>query len=97
MSDKTVVELLEEAAKTFEERNRVYGDNMMVWGNVAMELFPDGLDARNFTAEDWSRFGFFMQLVNKCVRYAANFEQGGHQDSARDAIVYAAMLESVTK
>jgi hypothetical protein len=34
--------------------------------------------------------------MGKVTRYAAQFENGGHLDSAHDACVYAAMLEELT-
>jgi hypothetical protein len=41
-----------------------------------------------------------LDLIVKCLgklqRYAHNFSNGGHQDSARDLQVYAAMLEEHT-
>jgi hypothetical protein len=55
-------------------------------------LFPNGIELKTY--EDWMRMQFVMLDVVKSTRYAQNFKHGGHQDSAHDKIVYAAMLES---
>jgi hypothetical protein len=86
---------LRAAAKTFEERNRVYGNAFERFGGTMLTLFPDGLTLS--TEADWNRMGLYFHLIGKMVRYAANFDEGGHKDSAHDAIAYAAMLELLTK
>ena len=40
---KTVEQNLEQALKTFKERNKVYGKNYYKFGKVMKELFPDGV------------------------------------------------------
>lgn len=92
---KTVPELLREAAQTYEQRNKIYGNNYKEFGNVMKAIFPKGLAI--ITVEEWNRLGIYVQLVSKLTRYAANFEKGGHADSAHDSSVYAAMLEELTK
>jgi hypothetical protein len=90
-----VPEILMVAAQTFKERNAQYGDNYKKFGSIMRSLFPDGL---NISSEDeWNRIGLFVQLVSKTTRYAANMDKGGHEDSAHDACVYAAMLQEMTK
>lgn len=91
---KTVPEILLAAAQTYDERNRKYGNSYKRFGDVMVGMFPDGLTIR--TAEDWNRMGLFVQATSKFVRYSAQFENGGHKDSAHDLINYAAMLEEMT-
>lgn len=85
--------ILAEAAKTFAERHAVYGDNYLNVGGALQALFPDGIEV--FTTDDHNRFHIFMLVLVKLSRYANNWKKGGHQDSIRDAAVYAAMLESI--
>jgi hypothetical protein len=94
-SPPDVPALLRAAAKTFEERNALYGDNYKHFGHVMAATFPNGLTVAD--AESWNRLGLLVQTVSKMTRYAANFERGGHQDSAHDLCVYAAMLEELTR
>ena len=91
---KTVPEILTEAAKTYAKRNKVYGDNYKRFGNVMSAMFPNGLSVKD--PSDWNRLGIFVQMMSKATRYAAQFENGGHKDSAHDGSVYNAMLEELT-
>lgn len=91
----TVPELLRAAAETYEQRNKLYGDNYKRFGSVMLALLPGGVKLE--TEDDWNRFGVFFHLVGKLTRYAANINEGGHEDSAHDASVYAAMLEELTQ
>lgn len=85
---------LEEAAATFRERNAMYGNNYQRFGTIMALMFPSGV--RLETAADFNRFGQLFMCMCKLTRYAENMDRGGHQDSARDLIVYAAMLEEMT-
>jgi hypothetical protein len=60
-------------------------------------MFPNGTIPEISTLEDMQRLQLMMQATNKMIRYAENFQRGGHLDSARDLCVYAAMLEEATK
>lgn len=91
---KTVPEILREAADTYEQRNALYGNNYKRIGEIFVTLFPDGLTLK--TPDEWNRMFLLMQLLGKSTRYAAQFAEG-HKDSAHDSIVYAAMLEELTK
>jgi len=86
-------EILREAAKTFSEKNAVYKDNYLMVGQIMKDLFPSGINLK--TEHDHNRFHILMLLVVKLSRYAIAWEEGGHQDSIRDAAVYAAMLEMI--
>lgn len=92
---KSVPEILIEAAATYEERNKVYGDTYKNFGSAMAAAFPNGLVVK--TADDWNRVGLMVQIMGKVTRYAAQFENGGHLDSAHDACVYSAMLEELTR
>jgi len=81
--------------ETFEQRNGIYGDAWVASGGIGLALFPTGVTLQ--TEMDFQRFGILQQIISKLARYAANFEEGGHQDSAHDMIVYAAILEHLTK
>jgi len=88
-------DMLDAGAATFRERNATYGDTYLDFGKAAAALFPNGLALK--TVDDFNRMGIFTQCLGKLARYAANLSEGGHQDSAHDLMVYAAMLEEVTK
>lgn len=90
-------EILDAGAATFRQRNAVYGDTYLAFGAAAAAMFPNGLTIRAGDAEAWNRLGVFVQCLGKLMRYAPNMAAGGHQDSAHDLMVYAAMLEEVTR
>jgi hypothetical protein len=90
-----VPEILRSGAITYEERNPLYGDNYKRIGRIMQILFPGGLPPMD--AEGHNRFGCWYMAFNKLIRYAMQLEHGGHLDSAHDAMVYAAMLEELTK
>lgn len=85
-------DILQQAAKTYAERHKVYGDNWTKIGKVLAHLFPTGIDLQS--PNDFTRFYFLVLIVAKLSRYVNNFDLGGHQDSVRDMCVYAAMLEA---
>ena len=91
----TVPEILRSGAETFEGRNPVYGSSYKGIGAALAGVFPEGLPAMD--AEGWNRFACWFMVFGKLHRYSGNFARGGHQDSAHDAMVYAAMLEELTK
>jgi hypothetical protein len=85
----TVPDLMMEAADTFRERNKVYGDNYKNVGNVMMSMFPKGIELR--TAEDFNKWHLFELMVVKMTRFAnSNLT---HQDSIHDLGVYSFMVE----
>jgi len=89
----TAGEVLKQAAKTFDARHAVYGDNYKKVGAVMAALFPDGIFLK--TEDDHNRFHIFMLQIVKVTRYAENWGRGGHADSTLDLSVYAAMLHSI--
>lgn len=90
---KSVDEILQEAAKTFAIRDEVYGSRYKLHGKTLLAMFPEGIEL--LSADDFNRFTLLAMVVAKLERYASNFDQGGHQDSIHDAMVYSAMLESL--
>jgi len=85
--------ILESAAQTFAERNKMYRNNWRMVGPVMQAMFPDGLQLVSTRAQE--RFHLFSLIIVKLTRYAVNFENGGHKDSIHDIAVYAAMLEAI--
>jgi hypothetical protein len=86
----SVSDILTQGAKTFEERNKVYGNNYLRVGGVMAALFPNGVMLR--TPEEFVRWHNFELLVVKLSRFAVSGLT--HQDSMHDSMVYSAMLES---
>lgn len=85
-------EILTEAANTFAERDKQYGNNYLVIGEALAALLPNGIMLK--TPEDFNRFHLWLMCVAKVSRYGKNLSKGGHQDSIHDNIVYGAMLEA---
>lgn len=92
-----VLNILEAAAATFADRNKQYGGNYKRIGDLLMAIFPEGGIPVVNTKEDANRLNLLIDCLGKLQRYAHAFKQGGHKDSAHDLIVYAAMLEEMTK
>jgi len=88
-----VINELKAAIKTFEEKSDKYGNMYKVKGEVMSIIFPDGVKLK--TPEDFNRYTYLSAVIAKMMRYAAQFENGGHYDSAHDAIVFAAMLNGI--
>ena len=82
------------ALETMQARSAVYGQGHaghVAHARVIMTLFPEGLHLNS--EEEHARWLLFNMILTKVCRYAANFHQGGHQDSIHDAGVYAFLLE----
>lgn len=90
-------DFLEAAARTFRERNAIYGNNYQRFGELLLALFPEGGIPAVRTPDDAQRLDYIIMCLGKLQRYAHNFSKGGHRDSAHDLMVYAAMLEEFTK
>lgn len=89
-------EILEEAAQTYRERNKLYADNYKQFGELLLWLFPGGRIPPIGSVQEANRLNLIINCLCKLQRYAYQFKQGGHKDSAHDLIVYAAMLEEMT-
>ena len=94
---KRAPDFLEDGAATFRERNAIYGDTYLEFGRMCAAIFPEGIRVEPGDVAGFNRLGVLVQAIGKIARYGANFSKGGHQDSAHDLMVYAAMLEEVTK
>lgn len=92
MENKTADEILKKCAQTYKERNAMYGPSYLNFGPTMMGLFPDGITLK--TPEEFTRFSLILLDTLKSIRYCANFEKGGHQDSIHDKVVYSAMIEA---
>jgi hypothetical protein len=88
---KTVPEIFSNAAATYAERNKVYGDNYKRVGDVMVALFPKGIVLQ--TAEDFNRWHLFELKIVKMTRFANSGLL--HIDSIHDDMVYSAMVESL--
>lgn len=95
MSTITPDQMLRDAAATFEERGKIYGDNWLRIGPMLAALFPQGVMLRS--PEDFNRFHLFMLKCVKLTRYGVTWDQGGHLDSIHDDVVYSAMLECLDR
>jgi hypothetical protein len=84
------------ALKTFNSRNTTYGASYKDFGKMLAGMFPHGFSLPPQDADGWGRLALMVMLAGKLHRYAANYAEGGHRDSAHDAICYAAMLEELT-
>ena len=93
MSGFKVDEALHALADIYKERNETYGDSYHKFGEVLAILFPDGVTLKDVS--DFNRFIAYFNCMGKLVRYAPNFESGGHVDSLDDASVYAQMLQQL--
>lgn len=82
--------ILEEMAKTYRERNAVYGNNFKKMGPVMTALFPEGITLK--TEQDFINFHLFDWMVGKITRFASTGMT--HLDSIHDSCVYGAMLEN---
>lgn len=87
----TVPERLAALGKIHQERGKVYGDDYKHFGKVLAGLFPEGLTLK--TADDFTRFGLFVQMATKMNRYSRQFHNGGHVDSLDDLAVYSQLLQ----
>lgn len=82
-------EILKSAADLYEARNLIYKDSYKNVGGIFQALFPNGITLS--TDHDYNRFSVLMHILNKIMRYSANWPSG-HPDSLKDLVVYAAML-----
>jgi len=83
---------LEEAAAVFRQRNALYKDNYKQFGTWVQPLLKS---VELKTADDFTRMGLLVQVLNKVSRYMQQFNEGGHSDSLTDLAAYAMMLKQV--
>jgi len=81
----------QEMAETFREKSTEYGESAVITIGKALQIiFSDGLILAK--QEDFQRFFLLTMVLLKAIRYSQNLCGGGHEDSALDMAVYAAML-----
>lgn len=85
-------EVLADAAATFRERNAVYGSNYRMVAPLVRTLFPNGVPQHLVTTDHWH---LFELILVKLSRFAIS--ELKHVDSIHDAMVYAAMVESIIR
>lgn len=83
-------DILAEMAKTYKERNAVYGDNYKMVAKLMKVLFPNGVPPE-LVVQD--HFHLFELKLVKLSRFAIS--NLTHQDSIRDDGVYSAMIEAI--
>lgn len=88
----TVPDMLRDAAKIYDERNKMYGDNYKRFG-PALNGLMNGAVLK--TPDDFNRFGLLVQIFSKVSRYCNMFDKGGHDDSLDDIAVYVMMLKEI--
>jgi hypothetical protein len=90
MSKFNVPEILERGARTYRQRNAIYGDSWETFRNVMALLFPNGLDLTD--PDNILIYNLLSHLVGKVVRFTnSKFK---NTDSVHDISVYAAMIEA---
>ena len=87
--DSSAPALLRQMATTYEERNKVYGDNFRRVGPIMRILFPDGVPPELIGSD---HFHLFELKIVKLTRFAISGLT--HVDSIHDDGVYSAMIES---
>lgn len=92
MSPRTTADTLEAMAATFRERNAIYGSNYKMVGKLMAILFPAGVSLEVLRSD---QFHLFELVVVKLSRLA--IADLRHEDSAHDAGVYCAMIETAIK
>ena len=90
-SSLPVPALLEAMARTYRERNAVYGDNFRMVGRVMEAMFPEGVALRSAT--DYDVWHLFELKIVKLTRFAIS--RLTHTDSIHDDAVYSAMIEAL--
>lgn len=84
---------LESKAALYKQRNAQYGDTYKMQGAILEAMFPNGVSLDGI--DDQNRYSIFITIVSKMLRYANNFDKGGHEDSLDDISVYAMMLKEL--
>jgi len=60
-----------------------------------MDIFGEGGIPKINNDVDANRMGCLNMIVGKLIRYASNWDKGGHKDSLDDISVYAQMLNEI--
>lgn len=86
-------DLMAAMARTFKERNAVYGNNAEVVGRVMAALFPNGVKLK--TPKDFELWHLLELVIVKLTRFTQS--ELTHEDSIHDLAIYAAMVELLVK
>jgi hypothetical protein len=86
-------DLMATMARTFKERNAVYGNNAEVVGRVMAALFPHGVKLK--TPKDFELWHLLELVIVKLTRFTQS--DLTHEDSIHDLAIYAAMVELLVK
>lgn len=87
---KNAADIMEDMAKTYRERNAVYGDNYKMVGKLMAVLFPHGVPKEVLHSD---QFHLFELKLVKLSRFAIS--NLTHVDSIHDDGVYSAMIQSI--
>lgn len=87
---KNAADIMEGMAKTYRERNAVYGDNYKMVGKLMAVLFPHGVPKEVLHSD---QFHLFELKLVKLSRFAIS--NLTHVDSIHDDGVYSAMIQSI--
>lgn len=91
-SPDSILQILERAKKTVQERESHYGsDGYRQLGEVMGVLFPLGMQIHS--PEEFARYYLLEKIVEKLCRYVRSYADGGHPDSIHDLGNYAFKLE----
>jgi len=86
---------LENMARTFRQRNAVYGNNYEMVGELMTVLHGKDAGDLQQSSEDHVVFHLWSLMIVKLSRFAISGLS--HQDSIHDLAVYAAMIETILK
>ena len=89
---QTVPSMLRAAAKLYEQRNAMYGNNYHEYGKMMVDLFGH-IELKSVS--DYNRFAIVTHIATRLTRYAKMFSHGGHDDSLDDICVYTMMLKEL--
>lgn len=89
----TAADIERQRANTYEEKNKVYGDNFLKVGAVMEQFFPDGITLKG--ADAFNLWHLFELQIVKLTRFTnSNLT---HLDSIHDEGVYGAMVEALLR
>lgn len=88
----SVADICDEMAKTFRERNAVYGDNYKMVAKLVAVLWPNGVPSELVVTHQWH---LFELILVKLSRFAIS--DLSHVDSIHDSAVYGAMIEMILR
>lgn len=93
-NSKSVSEILKDAAELFEFKNKSYADAYKRQPKILFSLLGE---ITLKTEDDYARFLRVTSVITKLNRFCTSFEEKGHLDSARDLVVFSAMLQELAE